>query len=100
MSTRLDISVTAIDGWRVAAISGELDMESSSHLESACSGLDGDVAVDLTGVEFIDSSGLAALLRLTLRDGRFVVLKPSEAVLRLFEITKVSNRFDIRDALD
>jgi anti-anti-sigma factor len=100
MSTRLDISVTAIGQWTVATISGELDMESSSHLEATCSGLDGDVAVDLTGVEFIDSSGLAALLRLSFCDGRFVVLKPSEAVLRLFEITKVSNRFDIRDALD
>jgi anti-anti-sigma factor len=100
MSTRLDISVASVGEWHVATVSGELDMASSSDLEAACALPSGDVAVDLAGVEFIDSSGLASLLRLSSGDGRFVVLNPSDVVLRLFELTKVSNRFDIRESLD
>jgi anti-anti-sigma factor len=99
MSTKLDISVAAVGEWHTATVRGELDMASSSDLEATCLELQGDVAVDLAGVSFIDSSGLAALLRLSYRDGRLVLLNPSDPVLRLFEITKVSNRFDIRDAL-
>ncbi|MGF1665399.1 MAG: STAS domain-containing protein [Acidimicrobiia bacterium] len=99
MSTKLDISVASVGDWMMATVRGELDMASSADLEATCLELDGDVAVDLAGVQFIDSSGLAALLRLSHRDGRCVLLNPSDPVLRLFEITKVTNRFDIRDAL-
>lgn len=100
MSAQLDISVVSVGDWQMATVRGELDMASSSDLEAACTALSGDVALDLAGVEFIDSSGLSSLLRLSTGDGRFVVLNPSVAVLRLFDIAKVSDRFDIRNALD
>lgn len=100
MSTRLDISLASVGDWQMARVSGDLDMASSSDLEAACTALSGDVAVDLAGVAFIDSSGLSSLLRLSSGDGRFVVLNPSDAVLRLFEIARVSDRFDIREVLD
>jgi anti-sigma B factor antagonist len=99
MAARLDISIECIDRWTVATVSGELDMASAPDLESACSRIDGDLAIDLSRVDFVDSSGLAVLLRLDSRRGELIVLQPSEVVLRLLEITKVSNHFDLRESL-
>ena len=49
------------------------------------------VRVDLSGLQFIDSSGLAVLIRTELRaqelGRRLVVCKPTTAIARIFEVT-------------
>jgi anti-anti-sigma factor len=48
----------------VVAVEGEVDMASSPQLERALLEVaDGDVVVDLTSVPFLDSSGIATLVR-------------------------------------
>ncbi|MGZ4270192.1 MAG: STAS domain-containing protein [Solirubrobacteraceae bacterium] len=66
------------------------------------------VVLDLTDVDFIDSTGLSVLLnglrRVTRNRGRMVLVATNPTVLRLFEITRLDSTFDIRttraDALE
>lgn len=54
------------------------------------------VVVDLSGVTFMDSTGIGVLLhtlrRLALRHGTLVLVCPTERVMRPFEITGVAAR--------
>jgi anti-sigma B factor antagonist len=66
------------------------------------------VVLDLTAVDFIDSTGLSVLLnglrRVTRRQGRLALAISNPTVLRLFEITRLDTTFDIvptrEDALE
>jgi anti-anti-sigma factor len=64
---RLSIHTTAHGERRTVALSGELDMASAPLLEAAlhelCETPEGEVVLDMRRVEFIDSSGLNAILR-------------------------------------
>lgn len=55
---------------------------------------DATVKVDAAGVEFIDSSGLRVLIEARSRHieggGQLLVINPSPTVLRLFELTGLS----------
>ncbi len=57
------------------------------------------VVLDLTGVEFIDSTGMGVLLGglrdVSRRGGRLVLALANPTVLRLFEITRLDDTFDI-----
>ncbi len=57
------------------------------------------VVLDLTAVEFIDSTGLSVLLgalrELSRRQGRLAIVCANPTVLRLFEITRLDATFDI-----
>ena len=65
------------------------------------------MVLDLTDVEFIDSTGLSVLLntlrRLTRAGGALALVATNPTVLRLFEITKLDSTFaihaELRDAL-
>jgi anti-sigma B factor antagonist len=58
------------------------------------------VVLDLSDVDFIDSTGLSVLLnglrRVTRQRGRMVLVANNPTVLRLFEITRLDSTFDIR----
>ena len=57
------------------------------------------VVLDLSAVEFIDSTGLSVLLnglrRVTRQRGRMALVCTNPTVLRLFEITRLDATFDI-----
>jgi anti-sigma B factor antagonist len=65
------------------------------------------LVLDLTDVEFIDSTGLSVLLnalrRVTRCGGRMALVCTNPTVLRLFEITRLDSTFsmhqDLREAL-
>ncbi|HEX4942238.1 MAG TPA: STAS domain-containing protein [Actinomycetota bacterium] len=77
------------DGYR---LDGELDMatagELSNVLLTAATG-DEPIVLDLSGVKFMDSSGLRVILEGARSDdcGPVVIKDPSEQVRRLLEIT-------------
>ena len=92
----LHIDVTA-DALRVR---GELDLSSAGWLHDSIANhprATGALVLDLEGVTFIDSTGLAELIRPT-RAGRAVVLRrPSRQVRTLLDLTAVSSLFDVVD---
>jgi anti-sigma B factor antagonist len=94
----LAVHETDVDGVRLLEVFGELDLATAPKL---CSLLDAAriqrvkrVVVDLTGVDFCDSTGLRALMgastELRVGGGRLAVaLLPDGAVSRLFDVTGI-----------
>lgn len=94
------------DAW-VIAIDGELDIATAPQLRDAL----GDairygrehVVVDLSGVVFVDSMGLAALLnglrRLTRADARLSIVATHPDVLRTFRLTRLDTTFSLYDSV-
>ena len=88
----------------VVTLYGELDLASSDVLEREVRQLrltSGDrVAVDLSHVEFMDSTGLRLLISLrntAKREGhRMVVVPGPPRVMRIFELTATRGLFDWR----
>jgi anti-sigma B factor antagonist len=89
---------------RVISVSGEIHVttapEFSQKLNDAIAAGTRRVVIDMSGVEFIDSTGLSVLLnglrRVTRADGRLALVVSNPTVLRLFEITKLDSTFDIQ----
>jgi len=94
----LAVHETDVDGVRLLEVFGELDLATAPKL---CSLLDAAriqrvkrVVVDLTGVDFCDSTGLRALMgastELRVGGGRLAVaVLPDSTVARLFDITGI-----------
>ncbi len=79
-------------GVQEIAVSGELDLAVADRLDGALDRAEGaDTLVSLEACDFIDSSGLAVILRAHQRgraSGRRVVVhSPSKPVLRVLEVT-------------
>ncbi|MFL5844587.1 MAG: STAS domain-containing protein [Solirubrobacteraceae bacterium] len=89
---------------RVISVSGEIHVttapEFSQRLNDAIAAGTRGVVIDMSGVEFIDSTGLSVLLnglrRVTRADGQMALVVSNPTVLRLFEITKLDSTFDIQ----
>ena len=96
------LSVRAEDGaGGMLVVTGDLDAYTVGELELQMQrlGVDADVRIDLSGVTFMDSSGIRAVVRLdnALRERghELVLVAPSAPVLRLFELTSLVDRFRI-----
>lgn len=99
----LDISVEG--NHPTLRVAGELDPFTVPEFERALMGMikvtppPGQVILDLSGVRFLDSSGLRVILvareALVQRDAQLVLRAPSEAVRRLLEITALSARLEV-----
>ena len=99
----LDIT-TERDGANVVlTLRGELEMQTvvklRKRLAEALERGDGAVVVDLSGVVFIDSTGLAALLnalrRLTRARRRLVLVCDEGPVLRILRLTRLDTTFEL-----
>jgi anti-sigma B factor antagonist len=94
----LAVHESDVDGVRLLEVFGELDLASAPSL---CTRLDAAraervrrIVVDLTGVDFCDSTGLRALMgastELRHAGGRLAVaLLPAGAVARLFDVAGI-----------
>jgi len=104
-SAQLELSEEQLDDvTRLITVSGEVHVttapEFSSRLNDAVAAGTRALVLDMSGVEFIDSTGLSVLLnglrRVTRADGRMALVISNPTVLRLFEITKLDSTFDIQ----
>jgi anti-sigma B factor antagonist len=92
----------------VIAVEGEIHVstvpEFSGVLAASLERGHTQLVLDLTGVMFIDSTGLSVLLnalrRLTRAGGAMALVCSNPTVLRLFEITKLDTTFDIHAELE
>ncbi len=75
--------------------SGEIDAHTAPKLASAIDEAAPTVRLDLSGVDFVDSSGLRVLIdahqRMADQGGGLTIAAPSPAVTRLFEISGVAD---------
>jgi anti-sigma B factor antagonist len=98
----MDFEITNFDSgrWLVVQPSGEIDMVNAPTLRAALVDFDRpDIIVDLTGVEFIDSTGLGVLVgaaaRARKRDGELRVVCPRPGIRKVFAITGLDAVFAI-----
>jgi anti-sigma B factor antagonist len=98
------VLTTEVSGDRgVLAIKGELDAYTAPGVEEQIGKLiEGGVSsivLDLSETGFLDSSGLRAILtahrRLSTEQGGLTLQNPSEPVVRLLEITGLSDHFTV-----
>jgi anti-sigma B factor antagonist len=98
MSDEELLTIRPIEGG--AALVGEIDAHTAGRLTYAFDD-PGDLVLDLSGVEFVDSSGLRVLIELhqnRSRAGDTLVLRtPSPAVRRLLEISGVADYLTVDD---
>ena len=90
-----EVTVSADDGVRVVAVSGELDIDTMVEFGAALTtgALGATTVVDLRGLTFIDSSGVSGLLAAARRAqeaGRRLVCVPGPpSIQRIFQLTGV-----------
>jgi len=99
----MKIEVTKENDVTIVTVEGEIDVETSPQLRERFDELlaegEHNFVIDLAGVDFIDSSGLAAFVRLFKRvrigegDVKLCGLRPE--ILKIFELTRLNRVFDI-----
>ena len=92
------------DRMAVVRVSGELDLLTAPELDAALKALQeerADIELDLSGLEFIDSTGVHLVLQIyqaSRREGWDLVLSgASEEVRRAFELVGLLDRLPFRD---
>jgi anti-sigma B factor antagonist len=101
------------DGVRVVAVRGELDLSTAPDLEGpleeAIAATDASVLIDLSDCEFIDSTGIALIVRAWQRldraadgdgNGKVVICSANEQVRRVLEITGLELSIPIHSTRD
>ena len=85
--------------WKLVTVRGEIDMDNAGELVDAISGVAGTAVIDLSGVTFMDSTGLKGLWRAEevarQRGDELILRRPSKAVRRLLELTGLTDRFTV-----
>jgi anti-sigma B factor antagonist len=97
-----DLSTRRFNGCAVVALRGELDLADAAAVTAALSAVaarDPVIVVDLAGLEFIDSSGVAALARGRTQarraGGDLVLAAPQRKVMRVLAIIRLSEGFSV-----
>jgi anti-sigma B factor antagonist len=91
------------EGAHIIRVRGEIHVstapEFAQRLSAAIDSGKTAIVLDMSGVEFIDSTGLSVLLNglrlVTQMHGRMAIVCANPTVLRLFQITSLDDTFDI-----
>lgn len=94
--------------WTVVEVRGEVDLYTGPRLkERLLQLIEGGrlrLAVDLDGVEFLDSTGLGILIGALKRcregDGALALVSPRDPVMKVLAITGLDRVFPIHDSVD
>lgn len=98
--TELTFTTDDQQGRTVLSVAGEIDMQTSAELRAQVDTLDvshDTLVLDLSGVTFVDSSGLGSLLGVKKQQeragGRLLLANVSPPVARIIEITRMDRVF-------
>jgi anti-sigma B factor antagonist len=106
MDLRLD--VTERSGWSVLRVGGEIDVATAPRLREQLITLVNEqryhLVVDLTDVDFLDSTGLGVLIgalkRVRTHEGDLRIVATANRVVKVFDITGLDQVFSIHPDLD
>jgi anti-sigma B factor antagonist len=98
-SVLFDVGVSERDGWTVLAVVGELDVATAPRLRQEVHRVAGDlqpaIVLDLSGVDFLDSTGLGVIIgilkRVRTQGGDLRLAGAPDRVRRVFEITRLDD---------
>jgi anti-sigma B factor antagonist len=91
----------------VLRMAGEMDVYTSPKLRKQVADLAEDgvihVIADLRGIDFLDSTGLGALVgglkRLRIREGSLMIVTSGGRILKLFQITGLTHAFALHSCV-
>jgi len=94
------IEIEVVDGIEIVRLSGRLDAKSVEDIKAGMKNLtNAAVALDLTKVNFVDSSALGLIVSVFRKvqedGGRFCLFGLSAQVSAIFELTRLHRIFDI-----
>jgi anti-sigma B factor antagonist len=102
----MDLS-TRGDGRAVVVLRGELDVADAASVAAALVAVAARelaVIVDLAGLEFIDSSGVAALVLVRKQarraGGDLLLAAPQDQVLRILAVTRLAGVFSVHASVE
>lgn len=104
----LSLATRDVAGHTVVEVRGEVDVYTAAQLRErlfeVIGGGSGSVVVDLTRVDFLDSTGLGvlagALKRLRLSGGELALVCRSQKLLKIFRITGLDQVFRLYDTVE
>lgn len=101
----LVLETTRLGSHDVIVATGEIDLASAPRVDTALGDFTGqEVVLDLRGVDFMDSAGLKVLLsqrsRLEESGGVLRLVIAEGPVMRLLELTNVTDAFSISQSID
>ncbi len=103
----LKVSTESQGGHAVVSVYGEVDLYTAPRLQTELAALVRDgvsrLVVDMSGVEFCDSTGmnvlLSAMKRLREHGGSLELAAPRSAVRRILQVTGLDTVFSVHDAV-
>jgi anti-sigma B factor antagonist len=104
----LNIEIDNSRDFTVAKVSGELGVANverfAETLHEHAVGERAALAVDLSALQFIDSSGLSGLIQVTTRArlsrGRVILVAPTPLVSGVLSVTRLDSWFEVCDSLE
>lgn len=104
----MDVSTRKTDGSIVVAVSGELDVFTAPDFETALQELisagDTNLVLDLTDVDFLDSTGLGVMVKALkwAREGggSLRVVATHERIVKVFRITGLDDVMALSDRVE
>jgi anti-sigma B factor antagonist len=105
--TLLQIEAHDHDGVAHVVLTGELDLSTIEKVEQELARVEGGgpatLALDLSRLTFLDSSGLRVIVsadkRARRENRRFVVVRGPETVQRVFSITRLDEQLELVDGV-
>ncbi len=99
----MNLQLDAFDNVTVIKISGRIDTHSVHRLRQqlflAANSSDKNIVIDLAGVDFIDSSGLATIVQAMKQcrasEGDLRLCQPTQSVRMVLELTRLDKALDI-----
>ena len=99
----LELSSARLGDTVVISFAGELDISSAARVEKELASVEEGappvIVLDLSALEFMDSTGLRLVVgadhRARARGARLAVVRGREAVQRIFRITRLEDRLDM-----
>ena len=94
-------------GAQIVSFTGDIDLQSSPDVRKVLlSAVDegSTVLVDLSGVDYIDSSGVASMVEsfqnARKKNQEYVLVSVSEAAMRVLQLARLDRVFTISDSVD
>ena len=108
LSVQVEELAGAGEGWAVARVAGELDVATAPRLREQLVAVLTDgrhhVVLDLSGVGFLDSTGLGVIVGVLKRartlGGDLRLVCPNPTIRRIFEITALDRTMPLSDTVD
>ena len=104
----LEVDTSQRNGRNVLALRGEIDVYTAPRLRQALIDLvekgARDILVDMSKVDFLDSTGLGVLVgglkRVKANEGSLEIVATNERILKIFEITGLSKVFPMHPSVE